>query len=90
MFRSPRVSRILGSDTSDTGTESSHVSEHVSSDNKHYRRAWHIHHSKADSHLRQIQTCFQTFTVTLRFLFVQPHKEGGMILLLTFRVRTNF
>ena len=65
MFRSPRVSRILASrsDTSDTGTETSHVSEHVSetshvsehvsSDNKHYRRAWHIHHNKADSQLRQ-------------------------------------
>ena len=53
VYRYPRVSRILGSDTSDTGTESSHVSEHVSPDNKHYRRAWHIHHSKADSHLRQ-------------------------------------
>ena len=52
VYRYPRVSRILGSDTSDTGTESSHVSEHVSPDNKHYRRAWHIHHSKADSHLR--------------------------------------
>ena len=60
MFRSPRVSRILASrsDTSDTGTESSHVSEHVSehvsTDNKHYRRAWHIHHNKADSQLRQL------------------------------------
>ena len=53
------MSRILGSDTSDTGTDSSHVSgsetrEHVSPDNKHYRRAWHIHHNKADSQLRYI------------------------------------
>ena len=60
MFRSPRVSRILASrsDTSDTGTETSHVSEHVSSDNKHYRRAWHIHHNKADSQLRQSEKRF--------------------------------
>ena len=54
MFRSAPLSSSSDQDTSDSSTSVSNVSSsdtRVSdSDNKHYRRAWHLHH-KEDLHV---------------------------------------